>query len=92
MKKRIVALGLAVLMVAGTTAIAAAVEKTISVTPMNMTINGQEVTPLKFDGTPAEGFAYDGTAITRYAIKSAVEGRLGSAILDFRDTYVDASR
>ncbi len=60
MKKRIVALGLAVLMVAGTTAIAAAVEKTISVTPMNMTINGQAVTPLKSDGTPAEVFSYDG--------------------------------
>ena len=27
---------------------------------MNMTINGQAVTPLKSDGTPAEVFAYDG--------------------------------
>lgn len=92
MKKRITALALAIFMVMGTVDVVAGTEKTVSVTPMNMTINGQEVTLLKFDGTPAEGFAYDGTAITRYAIKSAVEGRLGSAILDFRDTYVDASR
>lgn len=60
MKKRIVALGLAILMVVGSTAIAATAEKAISVTPMTMTINGQTVTPLKSNGTPAEVFAYDG--------------------------------
>lgn len=47
-------------MVVGSTAIAATAEKAISVTPMTMTINGQTVTPLKSDGTPAEVFAYDG--------------------------------
>ena len=60
MKKRIVALTMALAMVLGLAAVAAGGDKTISVTPMNMTINGQAVTPLKSDGTPAEVFAYDG--------------------------------
>ena len=60
MKKRITALALAFVMVLGTAALAAGTEKQISVTPMDMTINGQAVTPTKTDGTPAEVFAYDG--------------------------------
>jgi len=60
MKKRITALALALTMVLGIAAAAAGTEKTISVTPMKMTINGQTVTPTKSDGTPAEVFAYDG--------------------------------
>ena len=60
MKKRITALALAVVMVLGTAALAAGTEKSISVTPMDMTINGQAVTPLKSNGEAAEVFAYDG--------------------------------
>ncbi len=60
MKKRITAMALAFVMVLGTVAAAAGTEKTISVTPMTMTINGQSVTPQKSNGTPAEVFAYDG--------------------------------
>jgi len=60
MKKRITALALALTMVLGIAAAAAGTEKTISVTPMSMTINGQAVTPTKSDGTAAEVFAYDG--------------------------------
>ncbi len=59
MKKRITALALALVMVLGMGAMAAG-GKNITVTPMDMTINGQAVTPLKSDGTPAEVFAYDG--------------------------------
>lgn len=60
MKKRISALMLASIMVLGTVAAAAEAEKTISVTPMTMTVNGQQVTPTKSNGAPAEVFAYDG--------------------------------
>ena len=60
MKKRITALALACVMVVGTVAAAAGVEKNISVTPMDLTVNGQTVTPTKSDGTPAEVFAYEG--------------------------------
>ena len=60
MKKRIAALSMALVMGLGTVALAAGVEKTITVTPMGMTVNGQAVTPLKSDGTAAEVFAYDG--------------------------------
>ena len=60
MKKRITALALAIFMIMGTVAIAAGTQKNITVTPMNMTINGQEVTPTKSNGAPAEVFAYDG--------------------------------
>ena len=60
MKKKITALALALTMVLGLAAVAANGDKTVSVTPMQMTINGQSVTPLKSDGTPAEVFAYDG--------------------------------
>ena len=60
MKKRITALALACAMVLGTAALAAGTEKSISVTPMDMTINGQAVTPLKSNGKAAEVFAYDG--------------------------------
>ena len=45
MKKRITAFAMALAMVAGTVAMAAGVEQTISVTPMNLTVNGQQVTP-----------------------------------------------
>ena len=61
MKKRITALALACVMVLGTAALAAGTEKTISVTPMDMTINGQSVTPTKSNGDHAEVFAYDDT-------------------------------
>ena len=47
-------------MVLGTAALAAGTEKTISVTPMDMTINGQAVTPTKTNGEAAQVFAYDG--------------------------------
>lgn len=60
MKKRITALALAIFMVMGTVAVAAGTEKTITVTPMSMNINGQMITPTKSDGTPAEVFSYDG--------------------------------
>ena len=60
MKKRIAALALAFAMVLGTTALAAGVEKNITVTPMELSINGQTVTPTKSDGTAAQAFAYDG--------------------------------
>lgn len=60
MKKRITALALAALMVMGTVAVAAGTEKTITVTPMGLNVNGQVVTPTKSDGTPAEVFAYEG--------------------------------
>lgn len=60
MKKRIAALSMALCMVLGTAALAAGVEKSITVTPMDMTVNGQAVTPLKSDGTPAEVFSYEG--------------------------------
>ncbi len=60
MKKRLTAMALACTMVMGTVALAAETEKVISVTPMQMTINGQTTIPLKSDGTAAEVFAYDG--------------------------------
>ena len=60
MNKRITALALAFAMVLGTVALAAGTEKTITVSPMSLSINGQTVTPQKSDGTPAEVFAYDG--------------------------------
>ena len=62
MKKqsRIVAMALATAMVLGTTALAAG-GKTIEVlSGMKLVLNGQEVTPLKSDGTAAEVFAYEG--------------------------------
>lgn len=60
MKKRIAAMALAYAMVMGTAALAAGGAKSISVTPMNMTVNGQTVTPTKSNGEAAEVFAYDG--------------------------------
>ena len=60
MKKRIAALSMALIMGLGTVALAAGAEKSITVTPMTMTINGQAVTPTKSDGTAAEVFAYEG--------------------------------
>ena len=60
MKKRITALALAIFMVLGTVALAAGTEKNITVTPMTLSINGQQVTPTKSDGTAAEVFSYDG--------------------------------
>ena len=60
MKKRITALVLSAAMVLGMTALAAGAEKTISVTPMTLTINGQQVVPTKSNGEAAEVFAYDG--------------------------------
>lgn len=46
MRKRITALALACAMVLGTTALAAGTERTITVTPMEMTINGQKIEPM----------------------------------------------
>ena len=60
MKKRIAALALAFVMVLGTVAVAAGTEKSITVTPMNMSVNGLEVTPTKSNGAAAEVFAYEG--------------------------------
>ena len=60
MKKRITALALAIFMVLGTVALAAGTEKTVTVSPMTLNINGQAVTPTKSDGTAAEVFSYDG--------------------------------
>lgn len=60
MKKRITALTLAFFMVLGTVAVAAGTDKSITVTPMGMSINGQTVTPTKSNGEAAEVFAYDG--------------------------------
>lgn len=62
MKKRIVALSMALVMGLGlgAAALAAGAERTVTVIPMQMTINGQAVTPTKSDGTAAEVFAYDG--------------------------------
>ena len=59
-KKRFTALILALSMAMGAVALAAGTEKTISVTPMELTINGQTVTPTKSNGEAAEVFAYDG--------------------------------
>lgn len=58
--KRFLAFALASVLVMGMTAFASGAEKTVSVTPMQMTVNGQTVTPTKSDGTPAEVFAYEG--------------------------------
>ena len=58
-KKRFTALILALSMAMGAVALAAGTEKTISVTPMELTINGQTVTPTKSNGEAAEVFAYD---------------------------------
>ena len=60
MKKRITALALAIFMVLGTAALAAGTEKSITVSPMTLNINGQNVTPTKSNGEAAEVFAYDG--------------------------------
>ena len=60
MKKRLSALALAFAMVLGTVALAAGAEKTITVSPMTLTVNGQTVTPSKSNGDAAEVFAYDG--------------------------------
>lgn len=60
MKKRITAFAMALAMVAGTVAMAAGVEQTISVTPMNLTVNGQQVTPTGANGAAAGVFASQG--------------------------------
>lgn len=60
MKKRIAAISMALVMGLGAVALAAEGAKSITVTPMSMTINGQTVTPTKSDGTAAEVFSYDG--------------------------------
>ena len=60
MKKRITALALAVFMVMGTVALAAGTEKTISVTPMGLNVNGYPVPPPTTTGVAAVGFAYAG--------------------------------
>lgn len=60
MRKRITALALACVMGLGTVAAAAGAEKSITVTPMSLSVDGRQVTPTKSDGTPAEVFAYEG--------------------------------
>ncbi len=62
MKKRITALAMAFAIVLCTTALAAEGTKTISVTPMELSVNGQTVVPIKSDGSQAEVFAYEGAA------------------------------
>ena len=59
-KKRAGAMLLSMAMVLGPAAVAAGAEKTITVTPMTLNINGQDVTPTKSNGAQAEVFAYDG--------------------------------
>ena len=59
-KKRAFAMFLSAAMVLGTAALAVGAEKTISVTPMTLNINGQEVVPTKSNGEAAEVFSYDG--------------------------------
>ena len=56
-KKRVSAMALALVMGLGTVAVAAGAEKTISVTPMTLNINGQEVIPTKSNGEAAEVFS-----------------------------------
>ena len=60
MKKRIIALALACAMVLGTTALAAGVERAMTVTPMEMTVNGEKVTPTGSNGAVGEAFAAQG--------------------------------
>lgn len=60
MKKRLLSLTLALAIVTGSVALAAGVEKTITVSPMALTVDGQAVTPTKSNGEAAEVFAYDG--------------------------------
>lgn len=60
MKKRLLSLALAFALVAGTAALAVSTEKTITVSPMSLSVNGQAVTPTKSNGQAAEVFAYDG--------------------------------
>ena len=60
MKKRIAALALAFAMVLGTAALAAGAEKSVTITPMSLKVNGLEVTPTKSDGTAADVFSYEG--------------------------------
>ncbi len=59
-KKRAGAMLLSMAMVLGPAVVAAGAEKTITVTPMTLNINGQDVTPTKSNGAQAEVFAYDG--------------------------------
>ena len=61
-------------MVMGTVAAAAGAEKTITVTPMGLNINGQVVTPTKSDGTPAEVFAYEGATYAPLRYLSELNG------------------
>ena len=61
MKKRLLSLALAFAIVTGTVALATGAEKSISVSPMSLTVNGQAVTPTKSHGDAAEIFSYDGT-------------------------------
>lgn len=60
MKRHIVLFVLIFATIFGIAALAAEREKSISVLPMNITVNGQAVTPIGSDGTSAEIFAYDG--------------------------------
>lgn len=60
MRKRILAMTLALSMVVGLAAAAMAVDGTIPVTSMRLTVNGQEVNPTSSAGKPAQVFAYDG--------------------------------
>lgn len=60
MKRHIVLFVLIFAAIFGIAALAVEREKSISVLPMNITVNGQAVTPTGSDGTSAEIFAYDG--------------------------------
>ncbi len=61
MRKRAIAILLALVMVLGTVAMAVGEAKTISVIPMKLNINGQEVTPTDANGEAVDLFAYEGT-------------------------------
>ena len=60
MKKRITALALAAAMVMGTTALAVGGARTISVTPMELAVNGQKVSAVASNGAEGEVFASEG--------------------------------
>lgn len=78
MKRRIAALALSAVMVLGTVAVAAGTEKTITVTPMTLNVNGEVVAP-----NGGEAFAYNGA--TYVPLRSLNELRGGKVEWDPAD-------